>query len=415
MRMLRVWGRPPRGEKTKMSHDLEINAQGNASMAYTGEAPWHQLGTFVADTAGMLGAEFMKHAGMDWEVGTEPLFAAVLDAEGKPTSYVEVKDAKGVRRLSDGSYLGTVGGSYSPLQNVQAFEWFDPFVKEGLATFNSAGSLKGGARVWALAKVSGDPLVIVPKANDIVEKYILLANAHDGTLATRAGLTPIRVVCQNTLSSALGQSSRSLFKLNHTKNQGERLDIVRDIMKAVNMEYDKLGEAFRFLAGTKMDDKAVKDYINGVFRQQKSAMQQAIEAKKGKGKGKRSKAPSVPPVAATPAPSVDALLAMADLPAGLTPGQVMEAAEEGAYGAIDRIYNEVVQYVQNGVGNSHEAVRGTAWAAYQGCSEYLTHHRGANRKDASTDRRLDSVWFGQSATLNALALQKALDFGKYGC
>ena len=93
--------------------------------------------------------------------------------------------------------LGIVGPRFAVLQNKDAFGWFQPFLDAKEAALHTAGSLRGGSRIWVLAKLNRDPLVIA--AGDEVEKFILLSHGHDGRLAVRGGFTPIRVVCQNTL------------------------------------------------------------------------------------------------------------------------------------------------------------------------------------------------------------------------
>src|SRR5262249_27318291 len=136
------------------------------------------------------GLASFKQAGLDWEVELFPLFTAT----GQQVTH------KAVKRSTDGKVLGVVGPRWQPLQNKDAFNWFDPFLAAGQATLEAAGSLAGGTRVWVLAKLNRDPIVVVP--GDEVTKYLLLSNGHDGSLAVRCGFTPIRVVCNNTLQMA---------------------------------------------------------------------------------------------------------------------------------------------------------------------------------------------------------------------
>ena len=98
-----------------------------------------------------------------------------------------------VRRKTDGRILGTVGPRYTLLQNKDAFQWFQPFLDAQEAALHTAGSLVHGSRIWVLAKLNRDPLVIAE--GDEVEKFVLLSHSHDGSLAVRVGFTPIRVVC----------------------------------------------------------------------------------------------------------------------------------------------------------------------------------------------------------------------------
>src|SRR5262245_7622734 len=159
-----------------MAHEVE-------TMAFAGQLPWHGLGVEVGEEAKHDPRIMLVNAGLDWEVGLVPLMT---------NDKHEIVDRNAVRRLSDGSILGTVGKAFVPVQNADAFEWFRPFVEAGEAAFETAGSLRSGARVWVLAKLNRDPLVVAP--SDTVDKYLLLSHGHDGTLAIRVGFTPIRVV-----------------------------------------------------------------------------------------------------------------------------------------------------------------------------------------------------------------------------
>ena len=117
--------------------------------------------------------------------------------------------------------LGVVGPRYTILQNQDAFKWFQPFLEAKEAALHTAGSLRGGSRIWVLAKLNREPLVIAQ--GDEVEKYLLLSHSHDGSLAVRVGFTPIRVVCQNTLSMAHNADASKLIRFKHTKDIHENL------------------------------------------------------------------------------------------------------------------------------------------------------------------------------------------------
>ena len=182
--------------------------------------PWHGLGT-VIDTAPTI-ADAIKLAGLDWRVELEPNYTYLDGAWVETPSQSVIK----VERLADGSdfrsVLGSVGPAYTPLQNVDAFKWFQPWLDAGVATLETAGSLDGQRRVWVLARITRDPIVV--SGDDEVAAYVLLAHAHDGSLAVRAGLTPIRVVCHNTLSAAIaGGKVESMFRISHTSGMRSRL------------------------------------------------------------------------------------------------------------------------------------------------------------------------------------------------
>lgn len=160
------------------------------TMMFVGDTPWHGKGTPVLEA--QTAEEAIRAAGLDWEVQRRALFTS----EGH---VCEVESHRAIVRTSDDQVLGVVGKGYTPLQNREAFRFFDAIVQEGSAIYHTAGSLDGGKRIWILAQLPGR---IQVKA-DTVGKFLLLANGHDGTLAVRARFTPIRVVCANTLASAL--------------------------------------------------------------------------------------------------------------------------------------------------------------------------------------------------------------------
>ena len=312
-----------------MAHEIE-------NMFYMNETPWHRLGTRVIEIP--TADEAIVAAGLNWKVETKPLFMA--DGTQVPN--------KAVVRDSDNSVLGVVGENYQPLQNKDAFNFFNPFVESGLATFETAGSLRQGKRVWILAKINKDPMTIV--SNDIVEKYVLLAHGHDGLMSVRVGFTPIRVVCANTLAMSISDSGSALLRVKHTKNLQDNLDKVAQIMNLANQKFEATAEQYRFLASREINAKDLEKYVKLVFVGPKYEQMEAE---------------------------------------GLTPAR--------------DVLPKVIQLFENGRGNSMLGVRGTAWAAYNAVNEYLGYERGADEQS-----RLDKMWFGDSANLNKKALDVAL-------
>src|SRR5262245_54850777 len=169
-------------KETTMPHEVE-------TMAYAGQMPWHGLGTALEQDDLFDWPNAVVKAGLNWEAELVPLVAA--DTRAKV-------EHQAVRRKTDGKVLGVVGPKYTVLQNEDAFKWFEPFLEAKEAALHTAGSLRNGSRIWVLAKLSRDPLVIAQ--GDEVEKYLLLSHSHDGSLAVRVGFSPIRVVCANTLA-----------------------------------------------------------------------------------------------------------------------------------------------------------------------------------------------------------------------
>lgn len=181
-----------------MSHDLEIKADGTASMAYAGATPWHGLGTSVDGV--MTAAECLTLAGLDWEVELEPV----------SNRYGEIPNRFSVVRQTDHRTFGIVGRDYKVINNVEAFAFFDQVVDSGEAKYETAGSLAGGQRVWITAKV-GDDIEI---CGEKYKGFLLVSNSHDGSRAFRALTTMIRVVCANTETMALNAAKTS-WSLTH--------------------------------------------------------------------------------------------------------------------------------------------------------------------------------------------------------
>jgi phage/plasmid-like protein (TIGR03299 family) len=252
---------------------------------------------------------------------------------------------KAVRRTSDGRILGVVGPRFVPLQNKDAFAWFQPFLAAKEAALATAGALAKGSRIWVLARLQRDPLVIAE--GDTVEKYLLLSHGHDGSLAVRCGFTPIRVVCQNTLSMAHGSTASRLLRCKHTKDVHENLANIREVMNLANQEFEATAEQFRLLARKSINQADLTKYIKKVLK--------------------------------------------------VDDGQEVSTRTKNTLA-------EIVGLCEAGRGNTLPSVSGTLWTAYNGVTEWLSYQRGR-----SQDSRLNSLWYGDSANLNRHALQTALE------
>jgi phage/plasmid-like protein (TIGR03299 family) len=158
-----------------MGHEIEI-IDGKASFFAVGETPWHGLGTRLE--APPTTAEAIRLAGLDWEVLLKPLCVAETGQE---------VPARATVRQSDGKILGVVGPEYQPLQNREAFGFFDPFVTAGEATLETAGSLREGKRVFVLARIRRDPISIVDRADDTIARYASALGRSDPLALVRNG------------------------------------------------------------------------------------------------------------------------------------------------------------------------------------------------------------------------------------
>ena len=304
------------------------------TMFYTGATPWHGLGEKLEEAPTI--SEAIEASGLDWEVGTKDL--VTKDFQEVP--------AKATYRKSDNAILGVVGPRYVPLQNRDAFDWFQPFIDNGECSLHTGGSLSDGQKVWVLAQLNRDPSEIVP--GDEVQKFILLSNSHDGTTSIRVGYTPIRVVCVNTLAAAHQKGVSQMLRIRHTASSKVNLDNVRDIMDNINMQFEATAEQFRFLASKNFNQHDVRKYVKVLLGCDKTHDDDLKTRTRN------------------------------------TIRKVMTSIE--------------------GPKQDLPGVRGTWWAAYNGFNEYLNYEKGR-----SNNNRMESLWFGQAGASNMQALNLATE------
>ena len=150
-----------------MAHEL-ATTNSRTAMMYSGEIPWHGLGTRLEEPA--TAREAIRVSGLDYLAELKE----IETVDGTP-----IPQRKAVVRSDSGDVLGVVGNSYIPVQNRQAFGFLDAVVADGSLRYHTAGAFGKGQRIWMLAKLSGD--IRVKNSDDITEKYLLLSNSHDGS------------------------------------------------------------------------------------------------------------------------------------------------------------------------------------------------------------------------------------------
>lgn len=198
--------------------------------------PWHGLGTPVREA--LTSAEALKAAGLDWEVRSKSIF----DETGRPIPHY-IRNA----RSSDNSTLGIVSGRYQIVQNKEAFEFTDSLIG-GEVRYETAGSLCDGRRVWLLAKIPETQIL-----GDKFENYVAFTNSHDGTGAVQACVTPIRVVCQNTLNLALNSASRR-WSTRHIGDLQSKLEEGRRALNLAEVYLEQLAKQAETLVEIKVDE-----------------------------------------------------------------------------------------------------------------------------------------------------------------
>lgn len=231
------------------------------TMAYTGETPWHGLGTFRKDGWTEV-KDLLKDAGLDWKVELKTLsYEATF--EGKRTRFRV--PSKALVRDVDNKVMTVVSKGWNPVQNEEAFTFFQSLVDSGKMTLETAGSVLGGKRTWALAKIGESFEVNVggKKVRDQVDGYLLLTNPHEYGKSLDARLCATRVVCWNTLSAALGENGAHSVSLNHRRP----FDAVKlqQLLGVAHLGMEAYKEQAEFLANKKADFDKVKEYFSKVF------------------------------------------------------------------------------------------------------------------------------------------------------
>lgn len=233
-----------------MAHNIEF-VNGEAQMAWAGETPWHGLGKEVPPDLST--DQMLKAAGLDWSVTKIPAYATIGNKK------VSV-GWSALTRSSDDKVLGVVSNDWNPVQNQEAFDFFKDFVDAGDMQMHTAGSLAGGTIVWALAKVNDSFDVF---KGDQVDSYLLFTNPHKFGQGIDIRFTPIRVVCNNTLTLSLNTHSSNVFKQSHRRvfdatTAKETLGIARQ-------KLNKYKEMAEFLGTKRYTEQKLKEYMAGVF------------------------------------------------------------------------------------------------------------------------------------------------------
>jgi phage/plasmid-like protein (TIGR03299 family) len=221
------------------------------TMAYAGEVPWHGLGVRVPSD--LHPTQMLEKAGLDWTVRKVPAYAEVAGER------VAVGRSALVRN-SDDSILDVVSDDWNVLQNHEAFEFFHDFVANGDMEMHTAGSLRDGQLVWALAKVN-DGFELFK--GDQVDSYLLFSNPHRYGWSIDVRFTPIRVVCNNTLTLSLNTSSKNFVKISHRRQfDGDMVKETLGVAKEKLVMYREMAE---FLGGRRYTGPKLVEYFKKVF------------------------------------------------------------------------------------------------------------------------------------------------------
>ena len=306
-----------------MAHRI-FTDNGQASMMYVGQEPWHGLGTKLDKPA--TAEEAIIAANLDWTVKKVPV-CAWGDGIVYPIDDTFTVVPERLWGKEKCPTWGIVKQDYTLLQNREAFGFFDDIVGEGAAIYHTAGALDDGRRVWILAKMPDDIVIAV---KDITNKFLLLSNSHDGSGSVQIKFTPIRVVCHNTLTQALREGEASI-RVPHTRDINARLKIARKSLQLIKKTYVRIAKDFAALAEVPMTDATVTAYLKVVFPN-----------------------PSNP--------------------------KDLRAVER-----VERSRQTALRLFTKGKGNDVEGVAGTLWAAYNGVAEMVDLGRNRRSPDQHLD------------------------------
>jgi phage/plasmid-like protein (TIGR03299 family) len=221
------------------------------TMAYAGEVPWHGLGVPVSND--LTPVQMMDKAGLNWNVREVESF---VEFDGKRMNTGQ----KSLIRETDGKILTNVGADWNPVQNETAFEFFNEYVMAGDMEMHTAGSLKDGQMVWALAKVKESFDLF---GGDQVDSYLLFSNPHQYGKAIDVRFTPIRVVCNNTLTVSLNSKADNSVKVGHRTEFDA--DTVKETLGIASSKLDDYKEMAQFLGKKRFTTDSLIEYYNEVF------------------------------------------------------------------------------------------------------------------------------------------------------
>ena len=318
-----------------MAHQIE-------HMAYIGTTPWHGLGSRLSEKQPM--EVWQREAWMDWKIQESPVHFKA-DAIGYIGSIHSFPKQKVLFRSDTKAPLSVVSQRYQVVQPHEVLEFYRDLTERSGYELETAGVLKGGRKLWALARTGQSTAL---KGNDVVNGYLLLATSCDGTLATTATPTTIRVVCNNTLTIAINGASQAI-KVPHSTRFDPRT--VKQQLGITVSQWDDFMYRMRTLAARPVKDHEAKAYLRRVLC------------------------------------------------------EVQTDKPEHTGLSNERALNKILSmYEGHGRGAELESAKGTAWGLLNSVTEYVDHERRAR----SNEYRMDAAWFGQGAVIKQRALDSAL-------
>ena len=325
------------------------------TMAYTGQTPWHGLGEQLPSKQPI--EVWAQAAGMDWQIKESPVHFSI-DNIHNASMFGSFEEQKVLYRSDTNTALSVVSNRYQVVQPMEVLEFYRDLTEYAGFELETAGVLKGGRKFWALARTGKSTAL---KGNDVVNGYLLLATSCDGSLATVAMPTTVRVVCNNTLSIAVNNSENAV-KVSHRSVFDA--DAVKKRLGVAVSHWDQFMYEMKVLSERKVSTKEANAYFETLLTQTTPQSSESTPS------GLRLLKPSTKPI----------------------------IPNERAYKKLQAMY------CGQGRGAELTAAKNTAWGLLCAVTEFVDHERQAR----STENRLDSAWFGNGAQMKQQALEKAL-------
>lgn len=326
-----------------MAHNIEM-INGRASMFSVKVMPWHKLVKPLDNPP--TSAEAIVEAGLDWEVEKRQIYWKSTTPESE--AYIPYTNRCALVRTMDNNPLSVVSNNYKPLQNKVAFEWFDPIVKSGDATYETAGCLHGGKKIWILAKLKRDMEVV---RGDQVRNYLLLANGHDGVTGIMIQPSNIRTVCENTLLQSLGTGL--VTTIWHHGDINHKMDRVKNLLGLAEKQFEQKEETYKAMASFQVNNARIGEYVGHLIP---NANEEATERIK----------------------------------------ESVTAAQE-----------KIWDLMENGLGSDIPGVKGTMWGLYNGAIEFGDYYMPKKVRDLASYQL-----FGLGFQFKKRAYDKAIEIMK---
>lgn len=344
-----------------MGHNLNFNkAKGRHSMVSVKEIPWHGLGKIVNNR--LTSKECIEEALLDYEVEKGKAFVKYNEPIGDKRGLI-IPDKYCTYRTDTGDVFDVVGSTYEVIQNREAFSFFDSIVGERRAIYETAGALGKGETIFITAKFPEHMLI---GGKDVIDQYLLLTMSHDGSGSIVAKFTPIRVVCNNTLSFALSRG-KSLFKIRHSSQSRDKLQEASKLLAVTYKVSKETQEIYNHLTKINITDEVAEQYI------------------------------------------LDLMLTKEERAELIKQDVAWHSSTDALSTRKKNVLAEIFNYREVGAGQDMEICKGTAYGIYNTINGYLQN----GKKYTNDEAKFKSITGGSDYNLNHKALELAVKLENY--